>query len=59
MGYSLGANLLSKYLAEEGEDAPLVAACAISNPFDFTKGWKFIQDNLFGFYEKILADLYI
>jgi predicted alpha/beta-fold hydrolase len=34
VGYSLGANMLLKYLGEEGSAAPFLAACAISAPID-------------------------
>ncbi len=34
VGYSLGGNMLLKYLGEEGEAAPLLAAIAISVPYD-------------------------
>lgn len=34
IGYSLGANMLLKYLGEEGEAAPFRAAVAISAPID-------------------------
>lgn len=33
-GYSLGANMLLKYLGEEGSAAPLVAAASVSAPVD-------------------------
>mmetsp|Transcript_11764 Transcript_11764/g.15349 ORF Transcript_11764/g.15349 Transcript_11764/m.15349 type:complete len:593 (-) Transcript_11764:206-1984(-) len=35
VGFSLGANILVKYLGEEGERAPLVAAASVGNPWDF------------------------
>jgi len=35
IGYSLGANLLLKYLGEEGEGAVVRGAISCSNPFDF------------------------
>lgn len=37
MGYSLGANLLVKYLGEEGKHGyhPLAGAVAVSNPWNF------------------------
>lgn len=35
LGYSLGANLLAKYLGEEGDKSFLVGASAISNPWNF------------------------
>jgi predicted alpha/beta-fold hydrolase len=34
VGYSLGANMLLKFLAEEGEDIPVRAAAAVSAPID-------------------------
>lgn len=36
VGYSLGGNVLLKYLGETGERAPLAAACAVSVPFDLS-----------------------
>ena len=47
IGYSLGANLLTKWIGEEGKDCPLLAAVSVSNPFDFNaathhwQGWRF------------------
>lgn len=37
MGYSLGANLLVKYIGEEGKHGyrPLAGAVAVSNPWNF------------------------
>ena len=39
MGYSLGANLLVKYLEEEGKRGyrPLAGAVSVSNPWNFEK----------------------
>ena len=39
VGYSLGANLLVKYLGEEGKRGyrPLAGAVAVSNPWNFEK----------------------
>ncbi|MGI9238790.1 MAG: hydrolase [Woeseiaceae bacterium] len=34
VGYSLGGNVLLKYLGESGTDTPLSAACAVSVPLD-------------------------
>ncbi|KAJ1901215.1 hypothetical protein LPJ81_003791 [Coemansia sp. IMI 209127] len=34
VGFSLGANLLTKYLGEQGDKSPLVGAVAICCPFD-------------------------
>lgn len=33
--YSLGANVLTKYLGEEGSSTPLIAAITVANPFDW------------------------
>ncbi|KAI9314943.1 Alpha/Beta hydrolase protein [Dichotomocladium elegans] len=35
IGYSLGSNILVKYLGEEGEKTPFKAAVSVANPFDF------------------------
>ena len=37
VGYSLGGNVLLKYLGESGDDTPLQAAAGISVPFDLDK----------------------
>jgi len=34
-GYSLGSNLLVKYLGEEGDKTPLLGAVSCSNPYNF------------------------
>ncbi|KAJ1965301.1 hypothetical protein GGI12_000861 [Dipsacomyces acuminosporus] len=33
-GFSLGANLLTKYIGEEGDKCPFIAATSLCNPFD-------------------------
>lgn len=35
IGYSLGSNLLSKYLGEVGDDTPLMTGIGFANPHDF------------------------
>ncbi|KAJ2005953.1 hypothetical protein GGI04_002050 [Coemansia thaxteri] len=35
-GFSLGANLLTRYLGEQGSDSPLTAAISVCNPFDMS-----------------------
>ncbi|ELR13870.1 hydrolase, alpha/beta fold domain containing protein [Acanthamoeba castellanii str. Neff] len=35
LGYSLGANIMLKYVGEEGENVPLNGAISVSNPLDF------------------------
>ncbi|KAI8322044.1 AB-hydrolase YheT [Martensiomyces pterosporus] len=34
IGYSLGANLVTKFAGEQGENCPLAAAISVCNPFD-------------------------
>lgn len=36
-GYSLGANILTRYLGEEGSSAPLAAAVSLCNPFNLAR----------------------
>ncbi|OWZ12830.1 Serine protease [Phytophthora megakarya] len=36
VGFSMGSNVLVKYLGEEGDQTPLMGAVSIGNPFDFT-----------------------
>lgn len=43
VGYSLGGNVLLKWLGESGEDNPLKAAIAISVPFELQKAAERIQ----------------
>jgi len=54
VGFSMGANLLLKYLGETGENCPLKAGAAVSTPFDIVicsrylrKPWptSYIADN--------------
>ncbi|KAB2625527.1 embryogenesis-associated protein EMB8-like [Pyrus ussuriensis x Pyrus communis] len=39
----LGANILVKYLGEDGNNVPVAGAAAICNPWDFLIGDRFIQ----------------
>lgn len=36
-GYSLGANILTRYLGEEGASAPMAAAASLCNPFNLVR----------------------
>jgi len=42
-GFSLGSNILVKYLGEEGSTTPLNGAISISNPFDFLESAKVLE----------------
>lgn len=46
IGTSIGANILVKYLGEEGEDIPVAGAVAICSPWDLLIGDRFIGRNL-------------
>lgn len=46
IGFSLGGNVLLKYLAERGEDAGLAAAAAVSVPYDLSAGATALETGL-------------
>ncbi|MBT8084048.1 MAG: hydrolase [Woeseia sp.] len=50
-GYSLGGNVLLKYLGESGEDTPLVAAAAVSVPLDLHKSAAALQQGFATVYQ--------
>ncbi|KAI8384369.1 Alpha/Beta hydrolase protein [Radiomyces spectabilis] len=47
IGFSLGANILVKYLGEEQEKTPFKAAISVANPFDFMKSSQSLDENYF------------
>ena len=47
VGYSLGANILVKYLAEEGARTPLLAAASIGNPWDLMHNMRRLHGSWF------------
>ncbi|KAJ1731744.1 hypothetical protein LPJ61_002386 [Coemansia biformis] len=53
VGYSMGANLLVRYLGERGDNTPLTAAVGVSSPFDASLTGRsmskpgFLNDNVF------------
>ncbi|ETI23039.1 hypothetical protein G647_04835 [Cladophialophora carrionii CBS 160.54] len=47
MGFSLGANIMTNYLAEEGSECPLKAAIILSNPWDLMAGNLALQRTWF------------
>ncbi|KAI4378405.1 hypothetical protein MLD38_015887 [Melastoma candidum] len=46
IGTSIGANILVKYLGEDGENVPLAGAAAVCNPWDLLIGDRFINRKL-------------
>ncbi|GMF50735.1 unnamed protein product [Phytophthora fragariaefolia] len=44
VGFSMGSNVLVKYLGEEGDETPLSGAISVGNPFNLTK----VSENLSG-----------
>lgn len=54
IGVSLGGNVLLKYLGESGDNVPtqVVAAAAVSVPFDLARGSRFISRGFSRVYER-------
>ncbi|CAG8613467.1 3830_t:CDS:2 [Funneliformis mosseae] len=50
IGFSMGANMLIKYLGEEGERTPLFAAASVANPFDLIGGTRSLERTYIGKY---------
>ncbi|KAF7820058.1 embryogenesis-associated protein EMB8 [Senna tora] len=56
VGTSIGANVLVKYLGEDGENIPVAGAVAICSPWDLLIGDRFISRKLVQkFYDRALA----
>lgn len=56
VGTSIGANILVKYLGEDGEDVPVAGAVAICSPWDLLIGSRFICRRLVQkFYDRALT----
>ncbi len=55
IGYSLGGNVLLKYLGEEGRDTPLAAAIAISTPLDLAAASQRLLARRNRFYQDYLV----
>ena len=57
VGFSLGANILSKYVGEQANDCLLQAAIAVSNPWDLLNSSRSIDGSFFNrtFYSTALA----
>ena len=54
IGYSLGANMLLKYLGERGSDAPLKGAIAVSAPLDLAGTARRMMWRRNGLYQRYL-----
>ncbi|KAI0736968.1 AB-hydrolase YheT [Fomitopsis betulina] len=57
IGFSLGANVLTRYLAEEGTRSRLAAGCAVACPWDCVKNAGGLEDRWFhkAVYAKAMA----
>ncbi|KAJ7172499.1 Alpha/Beta hydrolase protein [Mycena filopes] len=56
LGFSLGANVLTRYLAEEGEQSRLLSGCALACPWDLAKNNDGLRYSFIGrFYSKAMA----
>ena len=56
VGFSLGGNVLAKYLGEERENCPLSAAAVVSAPYDLSSSSDVIRKSLGKIYQKYLLD---
>ena len=57
VGWSLGANILTNTLGEDGEDALVDAACSMCNPFDLNRCDENLQKGFWGkLYSKSMAN---
>lgn len=44
VGFSLGANVLARYVGEEGEDCRLTSACVMACPWDNVKNSELLSE---------------
>lgn len=56
IGYSLGGNVLLKYLGEAGEDTPLCSAVSVSVPFDLSSAADRLQQGFSRIYQRYLIN---
>ncbi|KAI9446477.1 AB-hydrolase YheT [Lactarius indigo] len=47
LGFSLGANVLTRYVAEEGEECRLTSACVLACPWDLTENAYALHEDWF------------
>ena len=58
VGYSLGANMLLKFLAEFGDRFPIVGACAVSAPIDLAAAsHRFLHRRNLGYHWHLLRNM--
>ncbi|KAK0754955.1 Alpha/Beta hydrolase protein [Schizothecium vesticola] len=57
LGFSLGANILTNYVGEEGAECPLKGAISVGNPFDLEISNKALQRSTLGLhvYQKVMG----
>ncbi|TFK76467.1 AB-hydrolase YheT [Pluteus cervinus] len=48
LGYSLGANVLTRYIAEEGENSRLISGCALACPWDLEENNHSLLNSFLG-----------
>ncbi|CCQ09269.1 Hydrolase, alpha/beta fold family functionally coupled to Phosphoribulokinase [Pseudoalteromonas luteoviolacea B = ATCC 29581] len=56
VGFSLGGNVLTKYLGEQGKHCQLKGASVVSAPFDLSSSCQVIRRSCFKLYQKYLLD---
>ncbi|WP_282114722.1 hydrolase [Pseudoalteromonas arctica] len=56
VGFSLGGNVLAKYLGEQSQACPLSAAAVVSAPYDLSSSSDVIRKSLGKIYQKYLLD---
>jgi len=56
LGFSLGANMMIKFLAEHGRDFPIRAAAAVSTPIDLRHSIQTLQSRRNRLYHRFLLD---
>ena len=56
VGFSLGGNVLAKYLGEQGTKSNLTGAAVVSAPFDLSSSCEVIRKSLGKIYQKYLLD---
>jgi len=48
VGYSLGSNILVKYLGEEGDETPIRGAVSVANPFNLIESNRYLHKSYLG-----------